>query len=169
VNAGDLLRQVEERPRFEVEVGLLLDSVAFAEARALNDKLERLRWLPDGGDITDGTVTDTAARLVELYEQTPEQRFVLQARTVAEWEAIVSDTEGDLTERLFAACCVEPEGWTVADVKRLKDSLTIGQWTVLTTALRQVNEGLFDLRPTRAATALTSGMRQRSTTALPEE
>jgi hypothetical protein len=32
-----------------------------------------------------------------------------------------------------------------------------------------VNEGLFDLRPTFAASVMTNGGRQRSTTALPEE
>lgn len=170
MKADDLLRQVEERPRFELEVGLLLDSEAFAEARALNDRLERLRWNPDEGDITDGGPTEVARRLVELYEETPEQRFVLQARTAAEWEALVEgNTDTEFTYALFAACCVEPEGWDIDGVRRLRESLTIGQWAVLTAALKQVNEGLFDLRPTRAATALTRGTRQKSTTALPED
>jgi hypothetical protein len=39
----------------------------------------------------------------------------------------------------------------------------------LVVALQKVNEGLFDLRPTFAATVMTNGMRQKSTTAPLEE
>ena len=172
MNADDLLGQVKDRGRFQLEVALLLDADAFAEARRLNEKLELLRLDPDDGDVTDTSIFDVAERLVALHRETPEQRFVLEARTASEWEALAEEYGDDsarFTVALFAACCVDPGGWDVEKATALKDSLTAGQWSVLTVALRQLNEGLFDLRPTRAATVLTRGTRPKSTTALPED
>jgi hypothetical protein len=108
---------------------------------------------------------------VELYRDTPEVRFVLEARTASEWEALRTEHQDDaeFTLALVAACLSEPDGFTVGKVAELRDSLTAGQWFALTSAVRQVNEGLFDLRPTLAATVLTRGMRPKSTTAPPED
>jgi hypothetical protein len=164
MNADDLIRQVKERPRFRMEVGLLLDSDAFAEARALNDRLAR--W-QDDDDVTEAGPAGIVDRLKVLYRETPETRFVLEARNAAEWEDLyrANPDVNDFSLALFAACCVEPEGWTAAKARELRESLTAGQWTLLVSALQQVNEGLFDLRPTFAATVMADGMRQNWTTA----
>jgi hypothetical protein len=169
MNADDLIRQVKERPRFRMEVGLLLDSDAFAEACRLNDRLAQ--WASDSDDVTDEGPESVVARLKELHRTTPEVRFVLEARNAREWEELYREYPDvtDLSIGLFAACCVEPEGWDFRKAAELRDSLTAGQWTTLIMAVQKVNEGLFDLRPTFAASVMTNGGRQRSTTALPEE
>jgi len=171
MNADDLIRQVKDRPRFRMEVGLVLDAVAFAEARRLNDRLARLQTMPDDDDVTAEGAAAISDRLVAIYRETPETRFTLEARSASEWETLhreFADPQ-EFTVALFAASCVEPSGWTLDGARQLKDSLTAGQWATLVLALQQLNEGLFDLRPTRAATAMMTGMRQNSTTALPEE
>jgi len=168
MNADDLIRQVKERPRFRTEVGLLLDTEAHAKARSLN---ERLADIAQDGDVTSEGPEAIYEQLHALYRETPETRFVLEARNAAEWDALYRK-HPDVTEfsvALFAACCVEPEGWTFDKASELRHSLTAGQWTMLVSALQNVNEGLFDLRPTFAATVMSSGMRQKLTTALPEE
>jgi hypothetical protein len=168
VNADDLISQVKGQPRFRMEVGLLLDSVAFAEARDLNDSLSR--WADDG-DVTDAGPDAIVKRLRDLYQSTPETRFVLEARNAREWEELQRQYP-DVTEfsiALFAVSCVEPDGWDFEKASDLRESLTAGQWMTLVVALQKVNEGLFDLRPTFAATVMTNGMRQKSTTAPPEE
>jgi hypothetical protein len=170
MNAEDLLRQVREAPRFTVEVALLLDAAAFDEARRLNDRLFALPYEDD--DVTAVAPIEVAERLHQLYQDTPETRFVLQARTAAEWDQLhgeAGDDDGEFVLHLFAACCVEPSGWTVDSARDLRASLTVGQWATLVAALRQLNEGLFDLRPTSAATALMRGMRRSLTTAPNEE
>jgi hypothetical protein len=165
VNADDLIRQVKDRPRFRMEVGLLLDSGVFAEACELNDRLAK--WATSEGDVTDAGPEWIVDRLRQLHRETPEVKFVLQALSATEWEDLYRKYPdvADFSVALFAACCVEPDGWEFAGAQELKDSLTAGQWTTLVTALQRVNEGLFDLRPTLAATVMTSGMRQNSTTA----
>jgi hypothetical protein len=165
VNASDLISQVKERPRFRMEVGLLLDSGAFAEACELNDRLAR--WAGDGEDVTDSGPEWIVDRLKELHRETPEVRFVLEARNAPEWEGLYRKYPDvtDFSVGLFAACCVEPEGWDFGKAAELRESLTAGQWTTLVAALQRVNEGLFDLRPTLAATVMTSGMRRNLTTA----
>jgi hypothetical protein len=166
MNADDLIRQVKEQPRFRMEVGLLLDAVAFAEARELNELLQQARF--GGDDDVTATGPDVIMeRLVSLYRDTPEVRFTLEARSASEWEAIAQAHDGDdeaFTVALLAACIVSPEGFTEDGVRDLKGSLTVGQWQALVAGVRSVNEGLFDLRPTFAATVLMSGMRQKSTT-----
>jgi hypothetical protein len=168
VNADDLIAQVKQRPRFRMEVGLLLDSDAYAEARSLNDRLVRLT---DEGDVTAEGPDAIMDRLQALYRDTPETVFTLEARNAAEWEALnrEHDDPTEFSVALFAQSCVEPSGWTVESAQELRDALTPGQWATLVLALQRVNEGLFDLRPTFAATVMTSGMRQNLTTALPED
>lgn len=169
MNAEDLLRQVREAPRFTIDVGLLLDAAAFEEARALNDRLMGLAF---DDDVTADSPVEIAERLHTLYRESPETTFRLEARTAAEWDELrmtAGDDDGEFVLHLFAACCVEPSGWTPESVRELRGTLTVGQWATLVAALRQLNEGLFDLRPTSAATALMRGMRQSSTTALPED
>jgi hypothetical protein len=166
------MNQVKGQPRLRMEVGLLLDGTAFAEARRLQDRMARLQTMPsDDDDVTVEGLEAAAARLVELYETTPETRFGLEAVSALQWERLhqAHEDAADFTVALFAACCVEPEGWTVEQARELKDTLTAGLWATLVLAMQQVNEGLFDLRPTRAATVLTNGMRQNSTTAHLEE
>jgi len=172
VNAADLISQVKGQPRLQMEVGLLLDGTAFAESRRLQDKMTNLQHSPDNDDdVTVEGLHNIAMRLVEIYENTPETKFLLQALSASEWESLHREWEdaGEFTIALFAASCVEPEGWTVKTARELKDTLTAGQWATLVLAMQQLNEGLFDLRPTRAATVLTNGMRQNLTTAHPEE
>jgi len=168
VNADDLIAQVKQRPRFRLEVGLLLDSDAFAEARTLNDRLARLT---DEGDVTAEGPETIVARLTELYRDTPETRFVLEARNAAEWEALnrEHDDPTEFSIALFAQSCVEPEGWSRESAGELRESLTAGQWATIVMAMQKVNEGLFDLRPTFAAYTMTNGMRPNLTTAPPEE
>jgi hypothetical protein len=169
MNADDLIRQVKEQPRFRMEVGLLLDSDAFAEACRLNDRLAQ--WASDGDDVTDEGPESVVARLKELHRNTPEVRFVLEARNAGEWETLYREHPDvtDLSIGLFAACCVEPAGWDFEKASELRDSLTAGQWATLVAAIQKVNEGLFDLRPTFAATVMAGGMRQNLTTARLEE
>jgi len=171
VNAADLIAQVKEQPRLRMQVGLLLDGTAFAEARRLQDRLSRFQTMPDDDDVTAEGVTEIADRLVQIYRETPETTFTLQALSASEWEKLHREYEDaqQFVIALFAACCVEPEGWTFDTASELKGTLTAGQWATLILALQQLNEGLFDLRPTRAATAMMSGTRQNLTTALPEE
>jgi hypothetical protein len=169
MNAGDLLRQVREAPRFTLDVALLLDAAAFDTARRLND---RLFALPFDDDVTAESPVAIAEELHELYRETPEQVFRLEARTAAEWDDLrvaAGDDDGEFVLHLFAASCVEPSGWTPETARELRGTLTVGQWATLVAALRQLNEGLFDLRPTSAATALIRGMRPSSTTVVPEE
>lgn len=172
MEADDLLAQVGRQPRFSLDVSLILDASAFAEARALNDELERARLgnAGDDGDITDRPITEVAERLYEIYRDTPEVVFHLEARNAIEWEEIAKANEGDdFPLALFAASCTDPSGFDIDSVRKLKSSLTPAQWQTLVVAVRQLHEGLFDLRPTRAATAVMRGMRLSSTTALPEE
>ena len=168
MNADDLISQVKERPRFRLEVGLLLDSVAFAEARALNDRLAA--W-QDTGDVTDVGPDEIVDRLNVLHRDTPETRFVLEARNAAEWEELNREHTDpvEFSLALFAQSCVEPDGWTVEKARELRDGLTAGQWATIMLAMQRVNEGLFDLRPTLAATVMTNGMRRNSTIAPREE
>jgi len=168
MDAGDLLRQVREAPRFSVDVTMLLDAAAFTEARRLNDLLMTVS-LDD--DVTSESRFEIAERLVRLHRETEEVSFTLEARTAGEWDDLrkaSGDDDGEFVLHLFAASCVEPTGWTVESARDLRRSLTVGQWATIVAALRQLNEGLFDLRPTSAAIALTSGMRRNSTTAVPE-
>jgi hypothetical protein len=168
MNAGDLLRQVREAPRFSLDVALLLDPAAFEKARQLNDKLFAL---PYDDDVTAESPIEVAQALHDLYRDTPETRFTLEARNAAEWDELrtaAGDDDGEFVLYLFAASCVEPSGWTPESARELRGSLTVGQWATLVAALRQLNEGLFDLRPTSAATALIRGMRPSSTTVDPE-
>jgi hypothetical protein len=167
MDADDLLTQVKGQPRFRMEVGLLLDASAFDEARTLNSALQSFSFRDDD-DVTQAGPHDVAQRLLELYRDTPEVTFTLEARTATEWERLRAESEGDddrFTVGLLAACIVDPSGWTVAKIADLRDSLTAGQWHALVVGARQVNEGLFDLRPTLAATALMRGMRPNLTTA----
>jgi hypothetical protein len=170
MNADDLIAQVKARPRFRLEVGLLLDAAAFDEARELNDVLARFQTAKDDDVTAEGT-DSIVARLVELHRDTPEVKFVLEARTASEWETIraAHSDEKQFTDALVAACLVEPEGFDAGKVGELRDTLTFGQWFSLVSAVRQVNEGLFDLRPTLAATAMMRGMRPTLTTARPVE
>jgi hypothetical protein len=170
VNADDLISQVKGQPRFRLEVGLLLDAAAFEEARELNDLLARSSVLQDDDVTSEGTEAVTA-RLMDLYRETPEVKFVLEARSASEWETIRAANPDDakFTLALVAACLVEPEGFDAGKVAELRDSLTAGQWFTLASAVRQVNEGLFDLRPTLAATVMMRGMRPNLTTAHLEE
>lgn len=165
MNADDLIAQVKGQPRFRLEVGLLLDAAAFAEAATLNDRLTQ--WAEDSDDVTDVGPEQIVDRLRALHRDTPEVRFVLQALSAAEWEALYRkhDDVTDFSVALFAACCVEPDGWTFERASELRNSLTAGQWTTIVSVLQKVNEGLFDLRPTFAATVMTRGMRRNSTTA----
>jgi hypothetical protein len=167
MDADGLLAQVRETPRFRMEVGLLLDAAAFDEARALNSALQSYSFT-DEGDVTQTGPHAIAERLLALYRDTPEVTFTFEARSATEWEKIRRDADGDddrFTVGLLAASIVEPSGWTVEKIERLRDSLTAGQWQALIVGVRQVNEGLFDLRPTLAATALMRGMRPNLTTA----
>jgi hypothetical protein len=171
MNADDLIAQVKERPRFRLEVGLLLDTDAFAEARDLNAMLEQSRFATDD-DVTVAGPQDILDRLLTLYRETPEVRFVLEARSATEWEAIRVAHDGDddgFTYRLLSECIVKPEGFTPEKVKDLRDTFTAGQWQSLVAGVRSVNEGLFDLRPTFAATVMMNGMRPKSNTAPHEE
>lgn len=169
MNADSLLAQVEAAPRFEIEVRLILDPNAYAEARRLNDRLATLPL--DGDDVTVEGVEAIVSRLHEIHRNTPETVFRFAARTASEWEAIQAALPDptDFSLELFAQSCVEPDGWDHDKARKLYDRLTAGQWAQLLQALLTLNEGLFDLRPTRAATALMRGMRQNSTTAPNEE
>jgi hypothetical protein len=169
MNADSLLAQVEAAPRFELEVRLILDPNAYAEARRLNDRLATLHL--DGDDVTVEGVEAVVSRLHEIHRNTPETVFRFAARTAAEWEAIqVAHADPtDFALELFAQSCVEPDGWDRAKARKLYDTLTAGQWAVLLQSLLTLNEGLFDLRPTRAATALMRGMRPSSITVQNEE
>jgi hypothetical protein len=162
VNAADLIAQVKEQPRLRMEVGLLLDGTAFAEARRLQDRLARMQHHPDDDDVTVGGVGEIVARLEEIYRETEETVFALEALSASEWETLHSkhDSVHDFPIALFAACCKEPDGWTFETARDLKGTLTAGQWATLVLALQQLNEGLFDLRPTRAATGRMHGTRQ---------
>ena len=171
MNADDLISQVKEQPRFRLEVGLLLDSAAFAEARDLNSLLEQFRFRQDD-DVTSVGPEDVMRRLIELHRETPEVRFTLEACSASQWDGLRDRSAGDddrFTLMLLAECIVKPEGFTEDKVRELRDTFTAGQWQALVAGVRSVNEGLFDLRPTFAASVLMSGMRQKSATAPHEE
>jgi len=169
MNADSLLAQVAAAPRFELDVRLILDPNANSEARRLNHRLTTLHL--DGDDITVEGVESVVTRLHEIHRNTPETVFRFAARTAAEWEAIqvAHPDPTDFALELFAQSCVEPDGWDHAKARQLYDTLTAGQWSVLLQTLLSLNEGMFDLRPTRAATAMMRGMRQSSTTVQNEE
>jgi len=169
MDADSLIAQVAASPRFEIEARLILDPNAYAEARRLNDRLATLPL--DGDDVTVEGVEAIVTRLHDIYRNTPETVFRFAARTASEWEAIqvkYSDAT-DFAIELFAQSCVEPEEWDHGKARQLYDKLAAGQWSALLQAILALNEGMFDLRPTRAATALMRGMRQSSTTAQNED
>lgn len=169
MDADGLIAQVEAAPRFELEVRLILDPTAYAEARRLNDRLATLPL--DDDDVTVEGVEAIVTRLHEIHRNTPETVFRFAARSASEWDALQTAHPDpmDFSLALFASSCVEPDGWDLDKARLLYGRLTAGQWATLLQSLLSLNEGLFDLRPTRAATAMMRGMRQNSTTAQNEE
>lgn len=173
-----LVGQVEEQGRFTRDVRLILDPAAFTQAQELTWQLDRhihSGHVGDGEDVTgEGSPVGLARRLQELHEVHPERLFRFEARTAAEWtDLAASGPDGPkFWSQVMADSCVifmdEPCADERPDVEvfeRLRATLTPAQWAALSTEVRMLNEQLFDLRPTRAATALLRGTRPNSTSA----
>jgi len=126
---------------------------------------------PADDDITVESAVDVAQQLADLFEQHPPATFVFEQLSAAEWSEFEADHGADrgrdapFWRDLMARCCVEPEQATRDGFDRLHRRLSVGQWEQLRAGVEAANMGLFDLRPTRAATALLRGMRQSLTTA----
>jgi hypothetical protein len=170
-----LVGQVEQQERFRVTVALLLDAAAYNRATDLQLQLEQTMGRPVDDDVTVESATTVAQELHDLYEQHPPTKFVFQALSAREWSEFEAGHDTDrgrdaaFWRDLMGRCCVAPEGASREAFDRLHAALSVGQWEQLRAGAEAANVGLFDLRPTRAATALLRGMRQNSTTAPNEE
>lgn len=161
MRSDDVLKAVEEQPRFRVTVDLLLDASAFSEAQELNRLLAQMVAVPVDDDITvDGAAT-IAKRLAELAVEHPPVSFVFEARTAREWSNLClrhpspdAEVAPSFWPALLAESCVEPAGFTEEQFATLEDRLTSGQWEALLVAIRDLNRSVFDLNPTSAVSAL---------------
>ena len=167
----DLVGQVEEQPRFRVTVRLLLDAAAYNRASDLQVDLDVAMARPADDDITVESAVSVAQELADLFEEHPPATFVFEQLSAAEWSEFEADQPPDrgrdapFWRDLMARCCIEPEAATREGFDRLHRRLSVGQWEQLRAGVEAANVGLFDLRPTRAATALLRGTRQSLTTA----
>jgi hypothetical protein len=170
-----LVSDVEEQPRFRVTVRLLLDAEAYNTATDLQIALDGVMAKPADDDVTVESATSVAQQLSDLYDQHPPTLFVFEQLSAAEWSAFEAEHDADrgrdaeFWRDLMGRSCVVPEGASREGFDRLHNRLSVGQWETLRQGVEQANVGLFDLRPTRAATALLRGMRQNSTTAPDED
>lgn len=166
-----LVGQVEEQPRFRVTVRLLLDAAAYNRASDLQADLDAAIAKPADDDITVESAVGVAQQLADLFDQHPPAIFVFEQLSAAEWSEFEADQPGErgrdapFWRDLMARCCVEPDAATREGFDRLHRRLSVGQWEQLRAGVEAANVGLFDLRPTRAATALLRGTRQNLTTA----
>lgn len=172
---ADKVEARETQPRFRRDVRLVLDAAAFSRAQDLNFRLEQaLVGNVDDDDVTVEGPVQIAEQLDALHREHPPALFTFEARTPSEWTDLVADHQGkpDLWHRVVAECAVvfeddpvDPDELTVDLVKRYAETLTPGQWQTLVECVRALNEALFDLRPTKAASAVLGRMRPSSTSA----
>ena len=166
-----LVAGVEQQERFRVTVSLLLDAGAYNRASELQMDLDRALAKPADDDVTVESATSVAQQMSDLYEQHPPSVFVFEQLTAAEWSEFEADHDQDrgrdaaFWRDLMGRSCVTPEGASREGFDRLHNRLSVGQWEQLRAGVEAANVGLFDLRPTRAATALLRGSRQNSTSA----
>ena len=175
----DALAEAESQPRFRIPVRLLLDASAYNRAATLQADLDDLvprlslaKASTNGEDVTEtsplGRARELAEQLVEVHETHPPTSFVFEALPAKAFSDLDAEHKGDRGPtddfwcHLMAASCVEPEGSTVEGWQRWRDTLTAGQWDVLRRTCESACLGVFDTRPTRAASALLGGLRQRS-------
>lgn len=177
-----LVGQVEGQEPFRLPVRVMLDSAAHAELQRLEAQLERALNRPEDDDITAAGPAAVATQIASLLEEHTPAEFVFQAVPATRWDELVaahpgssSDVAPSFWPAVMAECCVSPEGATVEGFAKLvgdgtvESKLNSGQRETLIQAVREVNRGLTDLRPSFAATALIRGTRRNSTTAAPEE
>ena len=170
-----LVDGVEQQPRFRVTVRLLLDAGAYNRASDLQIALDGVMAKPADDDVTVESATSVAQQLSDLHDQHPPALFVFEQLTAAEWSEFEAEHDTDrgrdaaFWRDLMGRSCVTPEGASREGFDRLHNRLSVGQWEQLRQGVESANVGLFDLRPTRAATALLRGSRQNSTTAPNEE
>jgi hypothetical protein len=171
MNFDQLVDEVEQADRFRVTVRLLLDATAYNRASDLQIDLDAAMSRPADDDVTVESATSVAQELHDLYEQHPPTIFVFEALTGPEWSEFEAGHDNDrgrdapFWRDLMGRSCVAPEGASREHFDRLHAKLSVGQWEQLRQGVEAANVGLFDLRPTRAATALLRGMRQNSTSA----
>lgn len=178
---SDLVRRVRQQEPFLLPVRLLLDSAAHFELQRLEQRLEAALSRPDDDDVTAIGPVELAGQIAALLDSHEPAEFVFRAVSGMRWDDLVAehpsedgrDVRSSFWPVIMAECCVEPEGATVELFAELvgdgetAGSLNSGQRETLMQAVREVNRGLTDLRPSFAATALIRGTRPNSTTAPP--
>jgi len=167
-----LIGQVEGQEPFRLPVRLLLDSAAHAELQRLETQLERALNRPEDADITAVGPSGLATEIANLLEQHEPTEFVFTSVSALRWDELVAAHPSDSSDvspafwpAVMAECCVAPEGATLDGFTKLVGKINSGQRETLIQAVREVNRGLTDLRPSLAATALIRGTRRSSTTA----
>ena len=174
----ELLETVDGQDRFEVPVRLLLDAKAYNRANELNDLIERLRDPVLSGD-DDVTVADSvseaqrlATEMAELHKSHPATEFRFRQLSADEWADLeAAHPKGDRGRDdpfwvdAMGLSCVKPDGSDAAGFQVLRSKLSAGQYEMLRAGCEAACWGSFDLRPTRAATAILRGMRQNSISA----
>ena len=179
---NDLVGQVEGQEPFRLPVRVLLDSDAHARLQQLEGQLERSLNRPDDDDVTVAGPSAVAADIAAILEAHKPAEFVFEAVAATAWDRLVAAHPGDTSDvalsfwpAVMAECCVSPAGATVEGFAKLvgdettESKLNSGQRETLVQAVREVNRGLTDLRPSYAATALIRGTRHKSTIADREE
>ena len=167
----DLIDDVEQQPKFRVPVRLLLAAAAYNRSNELHTKIEQAAVGGDDDDITADGLEALLDEQQQLYHDHPPTVFVFEQMSAEDWSDLSGDHD-DADEfwlHAMAASCVEPEGASVDGFRRWKRRLNAGQFEQLRAGCQAANEGLFDLRPTSAASRLLRGLRRNSTTASLEE
>lgn len=170
-----LVGQVEGQEPFRLPVRVLLDSTAHAELQRLEALLDQALLRPEDDDVTVIGPAGIAVQIAELLKEHRPAEFVFQAVSGVRWDQLVvehpstdgrSDVAASFWPTIMAECCVAPEGATVDGFVTLvgdgtvEGKLNSGQRETLIQAVREVNRGLTDLRPSFAATALIRGTRR---------
>ncbi len=170
---------------YKVPVTLFLDGDLAARHQRLEQQLQQVARsdLSSGEDIGTEPPSVRLARQIRELEAEAEDAGARVTFTFANvgahlWDEILADHPPDESDvqrgRDYAATflpaamaesCVDPEGATPEGFRALHEQVSSGQWEQLRVGLFAANRQKVDVRPSRAATALTGGMRPKSTTA----
>lgn len=163
----DTLAAAEQQPAFRVPVPVLLDAAAYNRSNELHRRIEQAATQPDDEDITADGILGLLEEQETLHRQHPPTTFVFEQIGAQAWSDLTAEypKPDEFWVQAMAASCVEPDGATVEGFARWRNRLSAGQFEQLRAGCQAANEGLFDLRPTSAASALLRRLRQNSTTA----
>lgn len=168
----DLIAQVDRQDPHRASVRVLIQTEPFLRLRALRAQLEGLVEGKADVDVTEEGPQDIIAEIAELAEQYDETEFVFEsisgpAYDDLQWAHPADDPRRGVADTfwpaLMAACAVD--GPNEKQFAQLQAKLNPHQWRLIKGAVIEVCEAGTDLRPLRAATAMTNGGGKTSTTA----